>query len=175
MMVKSEYYFIYHTPNNFDNLVMLSDGENLNGLYFLESERQKEKIKEKYINKDLSIFISVQKWLDMYFSGVNPNFTPQISNYYSSSFQKEVLDITKEIPYGKTITYGDIASLIAKRRSIKKMSSQAVGNALGANQICLIFPCQRVIGKSGKLTGYHGGLKNKENLLIHEQNKDFKN
>lgn len=101
MIVKSKYYFIYHTPNNFDNLVMLSDGENLNGLYFLESEKQKEKIKEKYINKDLSIFISVQKWLDMYFSGVNPNFTPQISNYYSSSFQKEVLDITKEIPYEK--------------------------------------------------------------------------
>lgn len=175
MMKKSEYYFIYHTPNNFDNLVMLSDGENLNALYFLESNKQKEEIKEKYINKELSIFISVQKWLDMYFSGVNPNFTPQIGNYYSSLFQKEVLDITKEIPYGKTMTYGEIASLIAKERNIKRMSSQAVGNALGANPICLIIPCHRVIGKNGKLTGYHGGLKNKENLLILEQNKDFKN
>ena len=72
------------------------------------------------------------------------------------------------IDYGDVITYSDIAKMIAKKRNIKKMSAQAVGGAVGANPICIIIPCHRVIGKNNKLVGYGGGLNNKIELLKHE-------
>ena len=76
--------------------------------------------------------------------------------------------VMKKIPYGKTITYGDIASNIAKKKKIKQMSSQAVGGAVGRNPICIIIPCHRVMGANNKLTGFGGGLNNKINLLKKE-------
>lgn len=76
----------------------------------------------------------------------------------------------KEIPYGKVITYNDIAIAIAKERKIPKMSAQAVGGAVGWNPICIIIPCHRVVGVSGNLTGYGGGIQNKIKLLELEKN-----
>ena len=69
------------------------------------------------------------------------------------------------IPFGKTMTYGDIARQIAPKHGILKMSAQAVGGAVGWNPICIIIPCHRVMGADGKLTGYGGGIKNKISLL----------
>ena len=69
------------------------------------------------------------------------------------------------IPYGKTITYNDIAKKIAKEKSIEKMSAQAVGGAVGWNPICIIIPCHRVVGTNRSLTGYGGGMNNKISLL----------
>jgi methylated-DNA-[protein]-cysteine S-methyltransferase len=71
----------------------------------------------------------------------------------------------REIPYGKTVTYGDIARAIAAKRGVGRMSAQAVGGAVGANPICIIVPCHRVMGAGGKLTGYGGGIENKKALL----------
>ena len=71
---------------------------------------------------------------------------------------------------GETLTYNDISKRIAKNRGIEKMSSQAVGGAVGWNPICIIIPCHRVVGKNGSLTGYGGGIKNKIALLEHEKN-----
>ena len=81
----------------------------------------------------------------------------------------------KNIPYGKTITYNDIAKSIAQKRNISKMSSQAVGGAVGWNPICITIPCHRVVGTNGNLTGYGGGLNNKIELLKIEKNnmQDF--
>lgn len=76
----------------------------------------------------------------------------------------------KNIPYGKTITYNDIAKSIAQKRNISKMSSQAVGGAVGRNSICITIPCHRVVGTNGNLTGYVGGLNNKIALLKIEKN-----
>lgn len=76
----------------------------------------------------------------------------------------------KTIPYGKTITYNDIAKSIAQKRNISKMSSQAVGGAVGRNSICIPIPCHRVVGTNGNLTGYVGGLNNKIELLKIEKN-----
>lgn len=73
--------------------------------------------------------------------------------------------IMNQIPYGKVVSYGDIAREVAKEKGIKKMSAQAVGGAVGANPICIIIPCHRVIGTDGSLTGYGGGIKNKIELL----------
>ena len=78
---------------------------------------------------------------------------------------EEVLSIIKSIPYGKTITYGDIAKIIIDKRGIKKMSSQAVGQAVKSNPICLIVPCHRVIGINNKMVGYVGGINNKIKVI----------
>ena len=74
----------------------------------------------------------------------------------------------QRIPFGQTVTYGDIAKRIAAKLGKARMSAQAVGGAVGWNPICIIIPCHRVIGVGGKLTGYGGGMKNKIALLKHE-------
>ena len=86
-----------------------------------------------------------------------------------TSFQKDVWEILMEILYGKTVTYGDIAKRIAKKRGMKRMSAQAVGGAVGRNGIAIIVPCHRVIGSDGRLTGYAGGMDKKKWLLTLEK------
>lgn len=160
----------YKTPDNFSDMFMESDGEYLTGLWFVGS---KDSLKHSYehIEKNLLIFDITKKWLDIYFSGREPNFMPIYKINNMSSFRKMVNDIMNRIPYGKLVTYNDIAREIASIRGINKMSAQAVGGAVGANEICLIIPCHRVIGKNNKLTGYGGGIENKENLLKLESSK----
>lgn len=73
------------------------------------------------------------------------------------------------IPFGQTMTYGEIANIIAKEKGLSKMSAQAVGGAVGYNSISLIIPCHRVVGTSGSLTGYAGGIDKKVKLLKMER------
>ena len=158
------YKYTYKTPDDFSNMIMNSDGKFLTGLWF-EGSRDSSKHIIDCEEKDLEIFKETSKWLDIYFSGENPNFIPKYKLDSLTSFQKEVLEITKNIPYGKIITYKEIADTIAKRKNIKKMSAQAVGQALKHNPICIIIPCHRVIGCNNKLTCYNGGINNKIELL----------
>ena len=123
--------------------------------------------------KDLSVFCSTKEWLDIYFSGRQPDFTPAYRIDGLTSFRKEVTDIMQTIPFGKTMTYGEIATLIAQKRGIRKMSAQAVGGAVGWNPLCIIIPCHRVLGADKSLTGYGGGIKNKIALLKLEGITDF--
>ena len=109
-------------------------------------------------------------WLDIYFSGKNPDFTPKYKIENLTPFRSQVIDIMNKIPYGKTVTYNDIAKEIAQNRGIEKMSAQAVGGAVGWNPICIIVPCHRVVGTNGSLTGYGGGIQNKVKLLEIENN-----
>lgn len=140
-----------------------SDGEYLTGLWFDKSkDSNKRMVNNEY--KNLSIFDETKKWLDIYFSGFNPGFTPKYK-VKTTEFQKSVYEIMLKIPYGKTITYNDIAKEIADKRGIKRMSAQAVGHAVGTNQICIIIPCHRVMGANNNLTGYGGGILNKIKLL----------
>ena len=152
------YKYIYKTPKQFSNIQLTSDGEFLTSLYFIDT-----------VNKSNNIihqsFTETIKWLDIYFNGDIPNYTPKYKLNSLTPFQKEVLEITKNIPYGKIITYKEIADTIAKRKNIKKMSAQAVGQSLKHNPICIIIPCHRVIGSNNKLTGYNGGINNKIELL----------
>lgn len=145
-------------------MIMNSDGEYLTGLWF-EGSRDSSKHDTNGEVKDLPIFRETIKWLDLYFGGKVPDFTPKYKINDLTPFRKEVSDIMNTIPYGKTLTYNDIAKIIAKRRGIEKMSAQAVGGAVGWNPICIIIPCHRVIGAKGNLTGYGGGLENKIELL----------
>lgn len=114
------------------------------------------------------IFDDTSRWLDLYFNGIIPDFTPEYKVNNITPFRKQVIDIMNKIPYGNVMTYNDIAKIIAKNNNIKKMSAQAVGNAIGSNPICIIIPCHRVVGVNNKLTGYGGGLDNKISLLSHE-------
>ena len=147
------YKWEYKTPEGYDDLIMNSDGTYLTCLCFKNSSDIK-KLKENSKTKDLPIFKETAKWLDIYFSGQVPDFSPKYKIEILTDFRKEVIDIMNKI---------------ATSRHISKMSSQAVGGAVGWNKICLIIPCHRVIGKNNELVGYGGGLKNK--LLVLELEK----
>lgn len=158
------YRWIYSTPDGLDDLYMSSDGEYLTGLWFAGSkDASKHSIQGE--EKELPIFQETLSWLDIYFSGKEPDFIPKYKIQGLTIFRQEVLDIMNTIPYGKTLTYGEIAERIAGNRGMKRMSAQAVGQAVGWNPICIIIPCHRVMGANGKLTGYGGGIRNKEALL----------
>lgn len=143
------YRCIYKTPDNFSNMVMSSDGTYLTGLWF-EGSRDSSKHNYEFEDKDLEIFRETRKWLDIYFSGKEPNFTPKYKINNLTPFRKEVIDIMNSTWYGRVITYDDIARIIAQKRKIKKMSAQAVGGAVGWNPICIIIPCHRVASKKWK-------------------------
>ncbi len=163
------YKWTYKTPNEFDDMVMNSDGKYLTGLWFIGS-KDDSKHTTNCEEKNLPIFKETSKWLDIYFSGKNPDFTPKYKINNLTPFRQEVIDIMNTTPFGKVLTYNNISKIIAKKRKINKMSSQAVGGAVGWNPICIIIPCHRVVGSNGSLTGYGGGIKNKVALLTHEQN-----
>ena len=114
------------------------------------------------------VLIAACRWLDEYFSGRVPEVMPPI-HADGTAFQKEVWQLLTEIPYGRTVTYGELASEIARRRGKEKFSAQAVGQAVGNNRISLILPCHRVIGQDGSLTGYAAGIETKRALLKMEE------
>ena len=156
--------FLYPTPEGFDDLLMRTDGEVLTGLWFAGSRDENKQtlgIVETRCTMSLQppIIQDTFRWLDVYFSGRQPNFTPAYRLKDLTPFRKAVLDVVCEIPFGQTMTYGDVA----KRLNVR--SAQAVGGAVGWNPICLIVPCHRVMGAKGNLTGYGGGLHNKIALL----------
>lgn len=163
------YKYNYKTPSEFSNIIMNSDGEYLTGLWFDDS-KDSSKHTINCEEKELPIFKETIKWLDSYFDGNVPDFIPNYKINNLTDFRQEVIDIMNNISFGKTLTYNDISKMIAKKRGIKRMSSQAVGGAVGWNPICIIIPCHRVVGTNGSLTGYGGGIKNKVALLKHEKN-----
>lgn len=98
--------------------------------------------------------------MDLYFQGKTPSFTPPLS-FNGSPFRLIVWNILLKIPYVATMTYGEIAAIIAKKQGVQSMSAQAVGRAVAHNPISVIVPCHRVVGTNGSLTGYAGGLRRK--------------
>lgn len=142
-------------------LTLESDGNALTGLSFQNKSYSQE--------DKLPIFDETIKWLDIYFNGQDPGFTPRLAPE-GTEFRKTVWDILLTIPYGKTISYGQIAKQIAEEKGMPRMSAQAVGGAVGHNPIAIIIPCHRVIGSDGSLTGYGGGLDLKIRLLELEGN-----
>lgn len=164
-----KYKTIYISP--LGNLILTSDGKYLTGIFF-NTSKSFTNTESEYIENDyLDIFINTKKWLDKYFNHEEPKVDEIPIKLIGSDFCLQVWEILKTIGYGKTITYGDIAKRIADNKGIKKMSSQAVGNAIGKNPIPIIIPCHRVIGSNGKLIGYSAGLDKKIYLLNHENKK----
>lgn len=156
----------YNSP--LGTITMASNGEKLIGLWFDGQKYDRDTLTDNYLEKNLPIFIETKKWLDCYFNGNTPDFTPPIE-LNTSAFRLEVWQILQAIPYGQTMTYGQIADLLAKKHGLTRMSAQAVGGAVGHNPISLIIPCHRVVGTNGSLTGYAGGIDKKIALLQLEQ------
>ena len=156
------------------NLMLVSDGDNLVGLYMENQKYYLNGLKQELTSKDnLQVFENTKKWLDRYFEKEKPSIKEIPIAPKGGEFRQKVCKILCEIPYGQTITYGEIAKRIAKQMNKEKMSAQAVGNAVGHNPISIIIPCHRVIGKNGSLTGYAGGIERKKMLLeLEKENVD---
>lgn len=149
-------------------ITIASNGEAITGLWFEGQKYFGDTLPEQYEEKKLPVFEEAKRWLDIYFQGKEPEFTPPLL-IETTPFRKAVWEIMLEIPYGKTMTYGEIAGRIAKQKGISRMSAQAVGGAVGHNSISLMIPCHRVVGTDGSLTGYAGGIDKKVRLLSLEK------
>lgn len=148
------------------HLLLTADDTALVALRFYDVERSCLSSDDTACD-DLAILQAAKHWLDVYFSGREPNFMPPLRPV-GTAFQQEVWQLLWAIPYGKTTTYGEIAAALAARHGIPRMSAQAVGGAVGRNPIPIFIPCHRVVGSGGKLTGYSGGLEKKQFLLSNE-------
>ncbi|MBO4311664.1 MAG: methylated-DNA--[protein]-cysteine S-methyltransferase [Desulfovibrionaceae bacterium] len=159
--------YVYHYRSPLGGITLASDGEALTGLWFDGQKYFAGALDPEHEEKPLPVFEQAEAWLDLYFSGSVPAFTPPL-NMKASPFRKRVWEMLLAIPYGQTRTYGEIAAeLVAERGA--RVSAQAVGGAVGRNAIALIIPCHRVVGKSGRLVGYAGGLEKKAWLLALER------
>ncbi len=149
-------------------LLLASDGESLTGLWLDGQKYFAAGLGEEASEvPSLPVLKSAAKWLDAYFAGERPNPRALPLAPKGSEFQKLVWSLLAEIPYGETTTYGALAAKAEKRLG-RRTSARAVGAAVGHNPISIIIPCHRVLGASGSLTGYAGGLDKKEWLLRHE-------
>lgn len=160
-----DYIFRYSSP--IGGITAGSGGEAITGLWFDGQKYFGASLASEYEEKPLPVFDSLRLWLDIYFGGHAPDFTPPLE-INATPFRRAVWEILLDIPYGETMTYGAIAARLAKKLGIESMSAQAVGGAVGHNPISLIIPCHRVIGSTGSLTGYAGGIEKKLWLLRSE-------
>lgn len=160
--------YTWHYKSPLGGITLASDGEALVGLWFDRQKYYADVLDAEHQEKRLPVFEDACRWLDIYFSGKAPGFTPKL-NMRTSSFRKRVWEIILTIPFGQTMTYGEISTQIAKEKGMKQMSAQAVGGAVGHNSISLIIPCHRVVGTGGRLTGYAGGIDKKVRLLQMEK------
>ena len=160
--------FTYGFNSPLGKITIASDGAALTGLWFDGQKYFGDTLPEHPEIKELPVFIETKRWLNIYFEGKIPDFTPPLS-METTPFRKAVWEIMLTIPYGRTMTYGEIAGRIAAQKGLSKMSAQAVGGAVGHNSISLIIPCHRVVGTNGSLTGYAGGLDRKVKLLALEK------
>lgn len=152
----------YESP--LGRITIAANEDAITGLWFIGQKYYGQGLPGKREEKATALLEEAKQWLDIYFSGKGPDFLPPLQ-YGSTPFRKLVCDIMLTIPYGHTMTYGDIAKEAARRLHKEKMSPQATGGAVGHNPITLMIPCHRVVGSSGSLTGYAGGMERKMALL----------
>lgn len=172
---------LYNSP--LGTIIIVSDEDGIVGLWLPGQLKTKlperiEPYTERYAGTDEEDMRDAQRtaynlkeateWLDGYFGGEKPDPKALQLNLRGTEFRKQVWDILIEIPYGETVSYGEIADEVAKIRGKAKMSSRAVGAANGSNPISIVVPCHRVVGSNSHLIGYGGGLPLKKWLLEHE-------
>ena len=152
------------TASPLGEITLRSDGEALTGLWFADDKHYGAKDIAGAAMADLDVFMQAEAWLAEYFAGREPKVSVPLK-LQGSEFQMQVWRLLLDIPYGRLVTYGDIAKKIAAQKGMARMSAQAVGGAVGHNPLCLIVPCHRVVGANGSLTGYGGGMWRKVYLL----------
>ena len=146
------------------DVLLAADETGLTGLWFEGEKFYALSLDPEHEERETPIFAITRRWLDIYFSGHEPDFMPPV-HMIGSEFRRCVWELLLRIPYGTTVTYGDLARQVARRRGLRRMSAQAVGGAVGHNEISIIVPCHRVVGTNGSLTGYAGGVDKKRRLL----------
>ena len=179
----------YHSP--IGDLLLAADEKGLTGTWFIGQKYFAGTLTPEHIeelaqigfpealastpgqNEPTRILALAIQWLDLYFSGKNPDFTPPV-HLEGTKFQLSVWKLLQQIPYGETISYGELAKKIAKEKGISRMSAQAVGGAVGHNPVSIFVPCHRVVGTNGSLTGYAGGIQRKMELLTLEKCRSIK-
>lgn len=160
--------YISHYRSPLGDILLAADQNCLTGLWFEGQKYFALHLDKEREEKEIPVFEKTKEWLDIYFSGKEPDFTVPL-RFIGTDFQKEVWKILCSIPYGQTMTYGEIAGKLAEKRGKKSMSAQAVGGAVGHNRISILVPCHRVVGSNGSLTGYAGGIEKKVKLLTLEK------
>ena len=153
-----------HYQSPFGEILLAADEIGLTGLWFEGQKYFANTLPEEHISQETKVLSEAKQWLDIYFSGKDPAFTPAL-HPSGSAFRQAVWKILLTIPYGQTMTYGEIARKMAEEMHTDHMSAQAVGGAVGHNEISIIIPCHRVVGANGSLTGYAGGIDKKIGLL----------
>ena len=152
----------YQSP--LGGILLAADEVGLVGLWFEGQKYFANTLPVGHCAQTTPILAEAKRWLDIYFAGKEPDFTPPLQPA-GSAFQQAVWQILLQIPYGQTMTYGEIARRMAEIRKVPHMSAQAVGGAVGHNPIGIIIPCHRVVGADGSLTGFGGGIETKKALL----------
>jgi len=156
--------YIQHYDSPLGGILLAADEIGLTGLWFNGEKYFADNLPKEHTEADTPIITEVKRWLDIYFTGKEPDFLPPL-HPIGSEFRQAVWEILLQIPYGQTTTYGEIARQLAEKQGLARMSAQAVGGAVGHNEISIIIPCHRVVGTNGSLTGYAGGIGKKEKLL----------
>ena len=152
-------FFTQRYASPLGGMLLAADEQGLTGLWFDGAKYFAANLPEKREEKRTPILDEAARWLDLYFAGRQPAFTPPL-HLVGSAFRQRVWKRLLDIPYGQTVTYGALLG--------KGMSAQAVGGAVGHNPISIIVPCHRVVGADGSLTGYAGGIDKKIHLLALE-------
>ena len=156
--------FIQHYNSPLGGILLAADEIGLTGLWFNGQKYFARSLPAGYTEQNTPALSEAKRWLEVYFTGKKPDFMPPL-HIVGSAFRRAVWEILLQIPYGKTTTYGEIARQLAKKQKLPRMSAQAVGGAVGHNEISIIIPCHRVVGTNGSLTGYAGGIDKKIKLL----------
>ncbi len=151
-------------PSPLGEILLAADEAGMRGLWFDGQKYFARDLPDERTELETPILSEARRWLDIYFSGKEPDFLPPLHSV-GSPFRQEVWKILLQIPYGTTVTYGDISKQLAKKMGLERMSAQAVGGAVGHNAVSIIIPCHRVVGTGGNLTGYAGGIDKKIKLL----------
>lgn len=156
--------FIQHYDSPLGGILLAADETGLTGLWFEGQKFFARDLPAERVEQNTPALSEVKRWLDIYFTGKEPDFMPPL-HPIGSAFRRSVWDILLRIPYGQTSTYGEIARQLAEKQGHPRIAAQAVGGAVGHNKISIIIPCHRVVGTNGSLTGYAGGIDKKVKLL----------
>ena len=156
--------FLQHYNSPLGGILLAADEIGLTGLWFDGQKYFARDLPAEHVEQNTPVLSEAKRWLDIYFTGREPDFTPPL-HPIGSAFRQSVWEILLQIPYGKTTTYGEIARQLSEKMGLSRMSAQAVGGAVGHNEISIIIPCHRVVGTNGSLTGYAGGIDKKQRLL----------
>lgn len=156
--------FTQHYDSPLGSILLAADEIGLTGLWFDGQKYFACDLPVERVEQNTLALAEAKRWLNIYFTGKEPDFLPPL-HPIGSAFRKSVWKILLQIPYGRTTTYGEIARQLAEKQQLSRMSAQAVGGAVGHNEISIIIPCHRVVGTNGSLTGYAGGIDKKIKLL----------